>query len=115
MAVALYMDHHVSKAITTALRSRGVDILTAHDDGRDEASDLELLIRATELQRVLFTQDHHFFHETAELQRTSVSFWGVVYAHVLKVSFGECVNDLEIIAKNGQPEEFANLIQILPL
>ena len=115
MAVALYMDHHVPKAITIALRSRGVNVLTAHEDGMDEVSDLELLNRASALQRVLFTQDHHFFNETTELQRKGISFWGVVYAHALRVSIGACVNNLEIIAKHGQPEEFANLIQVLPL
>ncbi len=36
MTIALYMDHHVPKAITVALRSRGVDVVTAYEDGREE-------------------------------------------------------------------------------
>lgn len=33
MAIALYMDHHVPRAITVGLRVRGVAILTAEEDG----------------------------------------------------------------------------------
>jgi len=32
MAIKLYMDHHVPRAITEGLRLRGVDVLTAEDD-----------------------------------------------------------------------------------
>ena len=115
MTIALYMDHHVPKAITSALRSRGVDVLMAHEDGHEEADDLDLLIRATELRRALFTHDHHFFEKVAKLQREGIHFDGVIYAHTLQVPIGICVNDLEIIAKEGNPEEFSNLIHVLPL
>jgi hypothetical protein len=57
VTLALYMDHHVPEAITSGLRRRGVDVLTAWDDGRARASDEELLTRATELGRDLFSQD----------------------------------------------------------
>jgi len=33
MAVALYMDQHVPRAIAAGLRLRGVDVLTAYEDG----------------------------------------------------------------------------------
>ena len=36
MAIALYMDHHVPRAITMGLRLRGVDVLTAYEDGANE-------------------------------------------------------------------------------
>ncbi len=57
MTVALYMDVHIHRAITTGLRLRDVDVLTAQEDGHRTAEDARLLDRATELQRVLFTQD----------------------------------------------------------
>jgi predicted nuclease of predicted toxin-antitoxin system len=57
MSIALYMDQHVPRAITNGLRLRGVDVLTAHEDGTSELDDASLLDRATELKRVLFTQD----------------------------------------------------------
>lgn len=51
MGVALYMDEHVHRAITTGLRLRGVDVLTAQEDNRGNTPDPVLLDRATELQR----------------------------------------------------------------
>ena len=43
------------------------------------------------------------------------NFAGVVYAHQLMVSIGDCIRDLELIAKLGNPEEFVNRIQYLRL
>jgi len=60
MAVALYMDVHVPLPITEGLRRRGIDVLTSHDDGADQLPDEALLARATELGRILFTQDIRF-------------------------------------------------------
>lgn len=35
MAVKLYMDAHIPKAITVGLRVRGVDVITAQEDNAD--------------------------------------------------------------------------------
>ncbi len=55
MSVKLYMDVHVRRAVTDGLRLRGVDVLTALEDGAAELEDPALLDRATELGRVLFS------------------------------------------------------------
>jgi hypothetical protein len=47
MPVALYMDQHVPRAITTGLRLRGIDVLTALEDGASDVDDPELLDRAS--------------------------------------------------------------------
>ena len=60
MSVTLYMDVHVPGPITRQLRRRGVDVLTAQEDGRDAVGDDQLLARATELSRVVFTHDIRF-------------------------------------------------------
>jgi hypothetical protein len=57
MAIALYMNAHVPRAITVGLRLRGIDVLTAQDDNAANLSDSELLDRAQTLQRVLFSFD----------------------------------------------------------
>ena len=115
MTIALYMDHHVPRAITAGLRLRGVDVLTAYEDGMSEAEDDDLLDLATELERVLFTQDVDLLTEASRRQREGVAFQGVIYAHQLRVTIGTCVQDLEIIAKAGEPEDLVNRIQFLPL
>jgi predicted nuclease of predicted toxin-antitoxin system len=60
VAIALYMDVHIPGTITEQLRRRGLDVLTAFEDEAQELSDDQLLIRATQLNRVLFTQDIRF-------------------------------------------------------
>lgn len=62
MSVRLYMGVHVRRAVTR-LRLRGVDVLTAQEDGAGEAEGPELLDRATRLGRVLFTQDDDLLRE----------------------------------------------------
>jgi hypothetical protein len=115
MALSLYMDHHVPRAITVGLRLREVDVVTALEDGADTFDDPELLDRAQELKRVLFTQDDDLLSEAVKRQREAVPFNGVIYAHQLQVPIGTCVRDLELIAKAGEPEDLINHIQFLPL
>lgn len=115
MSLGLYMDEHVPAAVTDALRGRGVDVLTAQEDGREEAPDPELLDRAAELGRLIVTRDADFLVEAARRQRAGESFVGVVYAHQLRVSIGRCVDDLELIAQACDLDDFADRVQHLPL
>lgn len=115
MALAFYMDHHVPRSITVGLRLRGVDVLTAYEDGRSELDDPQLLDRATELERVLFTQDDDLLVEASRRQKEDTFFHDVIYAHQLRVSIGSCIRDLELIAKAGEPDDIINRFQFLPL
>ena len=115
MTLALYMDHHVPRQITQGLRLRGIDVITALEDDAHELEDADLLKRATELNRVLFTRDDDLLVLAHEWQTSGVYFTGVVYAHQLRVSIGACVEDLSIIAQAGEPEDLANGVRFLPL
>jgi len=115
MTVLLYMDHHIPKAITVGLRLRDVDVITAHEDDTDQLDDDLLLQRAHELHRALFTQDDDLLEEAAKCQREGIPFSGVIYGHQLHVAIGICVQDLEIIAKSGEPKDLENQVVFLPL
>jgi hypothetical protein len=78
-------------------------------------ADDALLDRATELGYVLFAQDDDLLREAAQRQERGVAFAGVIYAHQLKVTVGLCIRDLEVIALAGEPEDFANRVEYLPL
>ena len=54
MSVAFYMDEHVPRAISVGLRLRGVDVLTAQEDGLRNTPDAVLLDRAAAIGRVIF-------------------------------------------------------------
>jgi predicted nuclease of predicted toxin-antitoxin system len=60
-----YFDENVPGAIVEGLRQRGIDVLTAQEDGFDETPDPLVLDRAGELGRVLFTRDDDFLREAA--------------------------------------------------
>ncbi len=109
------MDHHVPRAITNGLRLRGVDVLTAHEDGASELRDPALLDRASELGRVLFTQDDDLLTEATHRQHRGQPFGGVIYAHQLRVPIGDCIRDLELIAQVGEPVDMTGQTLFLPL
>jgi hypothetical protein len=115
MALALYMDVHVPMAVTEALRRRGLDILTTQDDGTSKKDDAHLLQRATDLKRVLFSQDHDFLKITSEWQRQGRPFSGVVHAPQRGVSLGGLADDLELILTCCAPEELQDSVIYLPL
>lgn len=113
--VRLYMDENVRGAVTRGLRQRGVDVLTVQEDGRAGTPDPQVLERALELGRVLFTQDDDLLVEAARRQAEGEPFLGIVYAHQEKVTIGACIDGLELIAVLGEVEEFANRVEYLPL
>jgi hypothetical protein len=94
---------------------RGVDVLTAQENGAQELPDPELLDRATALGRVLFTQDFDLLGEGTRRQRNSLPFGGIIYAHQLRISIGQLIDDLELISKVNDPPEFENRVEYLPL
>ncbi len=77
--------------------------------------DPALLDRATELGRVLFTQDRDLLAEAMSRQAESRPFAGVLYAHQLLVPIGTCVTDLELIAIAGSPGNLYGRVVYLPL
>ena len=115
MALALYMDVHVPSAVTEGLRRRGVDVLTSQEDGTREASDEALLLRANELDRLLFSQDDDLLRIAAAWRDAGRDFLGVIYAHQRRASVGQLVEDLELIASCCFAEELSGCVTNLPL
>lgn len=115
MSLAFYMDEQVPKQITEGLRLRGIDVLTVQEDGRAGTPDPSVFDRATELQRLMVSRDQDFLIEANQRQATGIYFPGVIYAHQQQVSMGDCIRNLELIARAGRPEEFINQVIYLPL
>jgi len=109
------MDVHVRWAITTGLRRRGVDVLTAQEDGAARFEDSALLDRATQLGRILVSQDVDLLQEAARRQATGQRFSGVVYSHQLRITVGQAIRDLELLATIYEPADLENRVEYLPL
>ena len=115
MSLLLYMDVHVPKAITVALRLKGIAVLTAQEDGAEEFTDAELLQRATALQSALFSMDHDLLREASRRQRANEPFAGVIYCHQMNLTIGQIIADLHLIAVAYDPVDIQNLVEYLPL
>ena len=111
----LYMDVHVNAAITAGVKRRGIEVLTAQEDGSRRFEDTLLLDRVTSLQRVLFSQDEDFLAIARERQIAGVFFTGLIYGHQLAATIGKYVLDLELLCKALDPADMANRIEYLPL
>jgi predicted nuclease of predicted toxin-antitoxin system len=88
MSLALYMDHHIDRRLSTGLRRRGGDVWTAFEDGYERRSDGDILARAAELGRIVFTYDEDFLEIAAEWQAAGRRFSGLVYWRSLELSVG---------------------------
>ncbi len=113
--IAYYADINVHGDIINGLRLRGIDILRGQDDGYDGRSYPDVIDRATELGRVLFSHDQDMMRETKSRLIAGIPFSGIVYADLLKVTIGICVTDLEYMAKVGMPDDFVNQLRYLPV
>ena len=115
MGVTFYMDQHMPRAVTAGLRARGVDVVTAYEDGAGELPDPELLDRATLLDRVLITFDDDLLVEASRRQREGIGFSGVIFARPLHISVGVLIHNLELIAVVGEASDLSNQVIFLPL
>jgi hypothetical protein len=115
MGVALYMDVHVPEAVAEQLRRRQVDVLTAIEDAAAELTDDLLLHRAFQLGRVVVTFDIRFKAMAESWQGTGKPFAGLIYAHPMRVSIGQLVQNLELIAKATVQTEWIGWVEHLPL
>jgi predicted nuclease of predicted toxin-antitoxin system len=109
------MDVHIPRATTVALRLRSIDVLTAQEDGAAELDDCQLLRRATELGRVLVSQDEDVLREGRRSLSDGLTFSGIVYAHQLRITIGQMVHDLELIATATSQKDWRDKIEFLPI
>lgn len=102
-------------AITDGLRLRGADVMTCYEDGTAELEDAPLLHRATELDRVLFSQDADLLGVAKSWQESGRDFAGLFYGHQLQLTVGQAVRDLELASRLLDPSEMRNHVEYLPL
>lgn len=115
MSLKLYVDEHVKLAISDGLRNRGVDLITVQDEHLEGTDDHILLARAISFGRVVFTQDEDFLAEAIFHQENGNYFTGVIYAHQDRLSIGQFIEQVELIAKVYELSEIENRVEYLPI
>jgi len=114
MPVGLYFDVHAKAAICEQLRRREVDVLTAQEDDSARRTDEELLERAAELGRVVFTHDNGFRVLAEDWQRQGRRFAALIFGREQGGSIGDFVRDLELIAKASDVDYWVSRIERIP-
>ena len=110
----LSMDHHVPGPITVGLRQRGVDVLTAEEDGTTQLDDNLLLDRASAMGRILVSQDKDLLAIAHDWHQTGTPFAGLAYAHQWKISIGQAIHDLELLVNVLTDDYIMNRVEYLP-
>jgi hypothetical protein len=108
------MDVHIPSEITARLRAKGVDVVSAQEDGTDELPDDMLLDRGTELGRAIFTFDVDFHRITSLRLHAHIPFFCVFFAEGGSRQYKLYAEWLEMYALLGEPEEFGNRLIHLP-
>jgi hypothetical protein len=86
-AICFYMDEHFPGPATTALRRRGVDVLSTREADRCGLSDLAQLASATTQRRVMATFDPYYL----ALHRSGTEQPGIAWCPQRKYSIGELI------------------------
>lgn len=115
MSLRFYFDEHMPGAIAHGLRRVGVDVLTIQQDDLAGTDDPGILDRAAELRRVVVTCDDDFEVEAAGRPRRGEPFAGVILLNEKRMSAGECIRQLEVVAKVYDPQEMIGYVLHLPL
>lgn len=115
MSWPLYMDHHVPSVVTSSLRRSGIDVLTAEEDRAERFVDDLLLDRATELGRILVTQDRGFLSMASRRSQRGETFFGIVYSPQYKLTPNELAEWLILAAELLREDEIRDRLVFLPL
>ena len=106
--IRFYTDEHVSRAVISGLRQRGIDVLSVPEAAmlgeRDEAH----LTFALKERRVIFTQDTDFLR----LAAAGHAHAGIVYA-AQHMPIGEVIRGLTLIHSVLEAEEMVGHIEFL--
>ena len=115
MSLPLYMDEHVRSYVSSALRVRGLDVLTTQRDHHSGSPDQALLDRSIELGRIMFSQDEDMLSEATLRLREGRLFSGLIFSPQHVMPAGELINQLELVAQVYTREEMSSQIVFLPL
>ena len=112
--LSFYMDHHVHQSISDGLPRRGIEVITAFEDGKERESDVDLLECATVLGCILVSQDDDVLKIATRWQRSSREFAGIAYAIQQHIDIGGTIDYLELIAHLKTSDEMRNCVEFIP-
>jgi hypothetical protein len=115
MRVRLYIDEDsMDRSLVRALRTRGVDVTTALDEGMIERSDREHLDYATGQGRVLYSFNRRDFYRLHTLYLgQGKTHAGIILAHQQHYSVGEQMRRLLRLIATRSAEDMRDKVEFL--
>ena len=107
--IRFQLDEHVPDAVAHALRSRGIDVVTASEAGSLGSSDARVLGVASAAERVLVTNDSDFLRLHGQQHRHAC----IAYCQQGERSIGQLVAALVLIYEVLEPSEMAERVEFL--
>jgi predicted nuclease of predicted toxin-antitoxin system len=108
-AVNLYLDENLSPKIAGQLQRRGINAVSVRELGLLGDSDINHLIRASEMGYVLVTTDTDYLVMAAQGVKHSGIIFGVQGDH----SIGDWVKALELVCEVYTSEELKDHVEYL--
>jgi hypothetical protein len=115
VTVPLYADHNIRDDIVIGVRAYGIDVLMAREDKSERLPDESLLDRATELGRVLCTEDSDFYRITARWWQVGHQFAGVAHIDQDAAPISRLIEDLVLIATAHTVDDLRNRLVYVPI
>ena len=104
-----YLDENLPTAIAEQLQRRGVDAITVRDLEAFGESDRQQLDRATEMVRVMCSNDPDFI----ELASEGTEHRGIIFGQQDAHTVGDWVKFLALMHAVYQPDEVTNRLEFL--
>ena len=101
--IKIYADESANIAIVEGLKRHGVEAFSAKDIGKLGLTDEQQLETAIQEQAVIFTHDVDFLKLAIHKNHP-----GIIYVHQQKLTIGEIIKRIKIIAETKTPEEMYN-------
>ena len=108
-AISLYLDENLTHNIAVQLRQKGIDAVTVYDLGLAGDTDVNHLVRATEMGRVLVTADTDFLRLAAE----GIEHAGIVFGVQEDNTIGDWVKALELVCFIYTSDDMKNHVEYL--
>lgn len=110
--IKLYIDEDLSDRIAVTLRSKGFDVISAHEIEMRGKSDREQMEYAIKHKRVFLTRNvKHFVHMQNEYHKCGLTHSGIVVTNYIPLK--EMIRRLTNFLNNVRPSDMTNRLDWL--
>lgn len=113
MPLRVYADECVDARIVAGVRRRGVDMVTAADEGMLGRADQDHLTRAIDLGRIVLSADHDFLRLAQERVEAADPFPGLIFI-LPATRVGDAVRAIALMAETLSPDNLKGWIEWVP-